>query len=246
MLAMHSSFRSVGPVERGAETLIDSVLDALGPDGTLMVPTHTYNYCLWSTRPYDRDETPSRVGALTELIRRRDGAHRSLHPTHSVAAIGADAAALTQGHLNSSPTGPGCPWDRLRLAGGDVLMLGTRLDTCTIIHLAECLAETPYLDVTFISGERTMTAFYVDGRGVKTYVQLSQIPGCSANFNAVMPLLDAAGLLRRGKVGNSDAMLMPAREGVDTIVAALRERPDMLLCNRPECQLCPHRKQVFR
>ena len=85
---MHSSLRSVGTVERGAEGLVDALLAARRAGaGTLMVPTFTYG----SAR-FDPGATPGRTGAVAEALRRRAGAIRSLHPFYSVAALGPLAA----------------------------------------------------------------------------------------------------------------------------------------------------------
>ncbi len=37
-LLVHSSYKSLGPVEGGPQTVIDALLAALGPDGTLIMP----------------------------------------------------------------------------------------------------------------------------------------------------------------------------------------------------------------
>ncbi len=242
VLALHSSFKSVGAVEGSPETVLDALLQALGPEGTLMVPTPTYNMVKWTGKPFVQDTTPSRVGLLTELTRKRPGALRSLHPTHSVAAIGPLARELTENHLASTPLGLGSPWDRLRLAGGDVLMLGTGLDTCTLIHLAESLAPAPYLHITHVSGQSRMAATYRDDDGVTVLVRLSEVPGCSLGFDAAKPVLNAESLLQCSKVSAAETTLMPAREGCDAIVEALRKTPTFLLCEHPRCLICPARR----
>lgn len=246
VLAMHSSFKSLGPVEDGPETVLDALLQALGPEGTLMVPTPTYNMVKWTGEPFVQDSTPSRVGLLTELTRKRPGALRSLHPTHSVTAIGPMARELTENHLASTPLGMGSPWDRLRLADGDVLMLGTRLDTCTLIHLSESLAPAPYLHVTHVAGQSSMAATYRDDDGKTIQVHLSEVPGCSLGFDAAKPVLNAESLLKCSKVGDAETTLMPAREGCAAIVRALRKTPTFLLCEHPRCLICPARRDWAR
>ena len=39
LLMVHSSLRSIGLVESGPETVVDALLQALGPEGTLVTPT---------------------------------------------------------------------------------------------------------------------------------------------------------------------------------------------------------------
>ena len=38
VVMMHSSLSALGPVDDGAETVVDGILDAIGADGTLLVP----------------------------------------------------------------------------------------------------------------------------------------------------------------------------------------------------------------
>jgi len=85
---VHSSLSSLGCVEGGADAVIDALLDVLGPGGTLVVPTLTGTESLSAENPprYDPDATPCWTGRVPETLRRRPGAMRSLHPTHSVAA----------------------------------------------------------------------------------------------------------------------------------------------------------------
>jgi aminoglycoside 3-N-acetyltransferase len=93
VVAVHGSLSSFGRVEGGAETVVDALLDVLGAEGTLVVPTFTYGLDV-----YDPKESPSMVGAISEAVRKRTNALRSLHPTHSVAAIGELADVVTEGH----------------------------------------------------------------------------------------------------------------------------------------------------
>ena len=85
----HSSLRSLGYVDGGADGVVDGVADAVGPLGTVAVPTLTL---LGRVGPfgswYDHEQSPSTVGTITETLRRRPGAIRSVHPIHSVAALG--------------------------------------------------------------------------------------------------------------------------------------------------------------
>src|SRR5205085_4877227 len=86
ILLVHSSLRSLGFVPGGALTVIRALRDALGPEGTLVLPTHTWEWMSAGSRHFDARTTPSCVGVITETFRGLPGVVRSLHPTHSVAA----------------------------------------------------------------------------------------------------------------------------------------------------------------
>ena len=115
---VHSSLSSFGEVVGGADTVIQAILNVIGPQGTLAVPTFNYQPDVW-----DPETTPSIVGAITERLRQRPGAARSLHPTHSVTAIGRGARELVAGHEELHSFARGTPLHRIYERGGKILLL---------------------------------------------------------------------------------------------------------------------------
>ncbi|MDR7278580.1 aminoglycoside N(3)-acetyltransferase [Catenuloplanes atrovinosus] len=156
VLLVHCSLRAIGWVCGGAEAVVLALRDVLGPDGTLVVPTHTpvnSDPARWAAPPvpvewwdviraetpaFDPARTPSRaMGAVAEQVRTWPGARRSDHPQVSFAALGPRAAEITAGHALDDGLGETSPLGGLYRLGADVLMLGTGWDTCTAFHLAE-------------------------------------------------------------------------------------------------------------
>ena len=90
---VHSSLSSFGYVEGGADTVIDALVETVGSGGTVLVPTLTGNETLSAANPpeFDPQHTRCWTGLVPETFRKRPNAVRSIHPTHSVSAIGADA-----------------------------------------------------------------------------------------------------------------------------------------------------------
>lgn len=95
-LLVHSSMKSIGQVDGGADTVLD-VFSQYMKDGLLVLPTHTWAYINKNNPRFYVDKSPSCVGILTELFRKRPGVVRSLRPTHSVAALGKDAKEFVAG-----------------------------------------------------------------------------------------------------------------------------------------------------
>ena len=65
VVLMHSAMSAIGHVEGGADTVIDAVLDAVGPDGTFAVSTMAFDH------PFDVENSPSTVGIISETHRKR-------------------------------------------------------------------------------------------------------------------------------------------------------------------------------
>jgi aminoglycoside 3-N-acetyltransferase len=156
VLLVHSSLSSLGWVCGGPVALVQALLDALGPDGTLVVPTHTAENsdpAKWQNPPvpepwwpmirdhmpaYDPAITPSAgVGVVPETVRTWPGALRSSHPHTSFAALGAAAAEVVGDHRLDHQLGEESPLGRIYAMDGDVLLLGVDHATNTSLHLAE-------------------------------------------------------------------------------------------------------------
>ena len=68
---IHSSYKSLGGVEGGPDTLFDALQEAVGEDGILMFPTFTYAVCNARNPVFDVKSTRSQSGALS--VRHSEG-----------------------------------------------------------------------------------------------------------------------------------------------------------------------------
>ncbi|WP_059010386.1 aminoglycoside 3-N-acetyltransferase [Streptomyces specialis] len=174
----HTRMSALGWVAGGTQAVIGALLDVVGPRGTLMVTCGwndalPYEFPTWPRAWQDAvrahhpaydpllSEADHANGRLPEALRRRPGAVRSRHPDASFAALGADAHALMADHPWDHPHGPGSPLAHLVEARGKVLMLGAPLDSFTLLHHAEALADAP--GKRFVEFEQPIT---VDGKRV--------------------------------------------------------------------------------
>jgi aminoglycoside 3-N-acetyltransferase len=224
IVVAHSALRSFGWVEGGEDAVIDALIAVAGPAGTVCMPTLSYgNYGpRRPPPPFDPRTTPGIVGRIPERFRQRPGVMRSLHPTHSVAAFGARTEELLKGHeLSLTPCGPDSPWGRIARAGGSVLMMGVGTFYCTMFHGPEeeaepdarCTRPVPCRIVTE-AGERT-----VHLRLHRSY------EGAVSDRAGMEGVLEAEGLLRRARAGNSTLLLIDARGLWDLSLRLLRARP---------------------
>lgn len=137
VLMVHSSLRALGNVPGGAEMVIQGLLSALGENGTLLMPALTYERVIPTCPVFDVRQTPSNVGIIPETFRKREGTRRSIHPTHSVCALGPLAAALLDPHIeDNTPCGPHSPFHTMPEHGGQILMLGCGLEPNTSMCLS--------------------------------------------------------------------------------------------------------------
>ena len=227
-LVVHSSLSRLGWVDGGADAVVDALLDAVGPEGTIMMPTFTrYD------APYDPDGSPSTTGAITEAFRTRRPAVRSPHPTKSVAAIGPDAAALVEEHDLGNSLGPHSPLHRLiDDRDGDILLLGVDHTKNSALHVAERLADLPYRD------QIAETTRQRPDRSIET-VKVNQVH-CSRGFGVVESVAKRLGLGRSGHVGDATARLLDGKALLSLVVELLDEQPGLLLCDIPDCDRCAY------
>ncbi|RKS78896.1 aminoglycoside 3-N-acetyltransferase [Actinomadura pelletieri DSM 43383] len=237
IVMFHTAMSALGYVAGGPQTIIYALRDAVGARGTLMVT------CGWNDAPpYDfidwpeewqaavRAEHPAydpllseadhNNGRLPEALRRWPGAVRSRHPDVSFAALGPAAHLLMDDHPWDDPHGPDSPLARLTAEGGRVLMLGAPLDTLTLLHHAEALAEAPgkrfvdYEQPITVDGERVWRRFHdIDSEnGAFDYTPV--VPKDQDPFAAIARDMLAAGHGRQGQVGAATSHLFEAADVV--------------------------------
>jgi aminoglycoside 3-N-acetyltransferase len=125
-----------------ANTLLYSFIDAVGAEGTLLLPL--FNFGFAKGEAFDMASTPSKMGALTEAARLHPDAIRTGHPIYSFAAIGKHARAF-EGVNNRSGYGEDSPFGILRRLGGKIAALD--LDdqsSMTFYHHVEEMKAIPY------------------------------------------------------------------------------------------------------
>ena len=158
-IMLHVSVGAIGWVVGGPDVVLQALLDVLTCSGTLMIyvarEDRTEDWPDWSPErqavylaecpPFDpmTSRANRRWSILTEYLRTWPGACRSANPAASVVAVGAKAQWITENHPLQYGYGPGSPLAKLCEAGGQVLLLGAPLDTVTLLHYSEHVADVP-------------------------------------------------------------------------------------------------------
>lgn len=190
---VHSSLSRLGFVLGGAQTIVQTLLDVVGPVGTLRMSTHSGALC-------DPAITPSRgMGAVAECFRCVPGVQRSNHPTVSAAAIGPKTPALLNNHDLEDRLGNTSPQGKLYDLDGHILLLGVDHGSNTSLHVAE--ARSGLMSVV-----ADAAPILVDG--LRQWLELNHVDDDDSDFAAI-------GNERQGPIGAGVGRLMRNREIVD-------------------------------
>lgn len=226
---LHSSMKSIGRVERGADDVIDALLNVLGEEGTLMVPSLTGKMEDSPINPpkFDVLASPCWTGTIPETARKRPEAKRSLHPTHSVSAIGSKKYVITEGHeFSKTPCDNTSPYYKNANFGGFILFMGVAQESNTTIHTCEELAKVPYhlqKEITHM----VITGFNGEKINVSNYLHDWEKP--ETDFNKLDELFKSKSIMKLGTVGNSIVRLVNAKDMLDFTVDLLQKDPLFLL-----------------
>ena len=227
VILMHSALSSIGYVEGGADTVIDAVLETIGPEGTFAVSTMSFN------NPFDPKTDSSTVGIISETHRKRPDSIRSLRPVHSVNAIGAQAEYLTRDHDKCETNcGVGSPFLKLRDMGGKIILLGIDMSRNTTLHAIEDIMDASYLV------DRTIPApKYMEDYENKTMVMKKFCPG-HRNFLRFTPILRRADVLTEVCIGNAVAKIIDVKKLFELGEQELTKDPFFFLCENENCEHC--------
>jgi aminoglycoside 3-N-acetyltransferase len=217
VLLVHTAFSAVRPVADGPLGLIAALRAALGPEGTLVMPSMTDGTSLFDPR-----STPScDMGITAELFWRQPGVLRSTHPGASFAAQGPQGAHICRPQPLAPPHGPDSPVGRVHVLDGLVLLLGVGHSESTTLHLAEALAPVPY---------SVSHPCLVEVDGVPRTLLIPETDHCCARFQLADSWLRARGLQREGSAGHGAARLSRARAVVSVALEQLATDPLVFLC----------------
>jgi len=222
VLLVHSSLSSLGHVEGGPETVIDALLEAVGPTGTVLMPAYPVvgDWLAYARSDplFDPHQAPSSMGKITDVFWRCPGTRRSLHPTHSVAAYGPQAEYLVRDHEKSpSPCGATSPFRKVVELDGRILHLGSPFCNTTSLHVVEDIVPNfprkVYMD-------EPIPMRYVDEAGREHTVPVllhdpttaaTRLEKIKAKEEEIYRYCHERGIVRTGKIGRATVHLIEAR-----------------------------------
>jgi len=235
MVLVHSSLFPLGRLH-GVDRrlvplrLVQTMLDAIGPKGTLVVPTFCWGFCRGER--FDRRTTPSQgMGLFAEVVRGLPSARRSRHPMQSVSVVGPAADWLTSGDPGSAFS-PGGAFRKLVDADAKLVLLGAPLQSVSLVHLAEEEQRVPYRYFKSFEGP------YCDDEGERwcsyeMYVRDLELDP-RLDLSRLESPLKACGAMQSAIVGSGHITVVPARVFHDTVSSWLQADP-WALVRQPSC-----------
>jgi len=236
----HSSYKSLGKMERGAETIVKALQNVIGYEGLLLMPA----FNMFHERPgafyrkrgviyesptregsWDIEKSKSTSGWITEYFRNLPETSRSDHYSHSVSAWGRDSISFLSGHR--SDEGPKSPWDkdpwgktygidspfyRAYEKSGKIMMIGSPWESCTYIHFIETLYWKALLDL-----DRESKYPYLSLKKIGNYYEHRFYKGYLEDHMNI------------GLVGSATCKVLYIRKFVDYILEEVKKDPERFL-----------------
>ncbi len=239
---VHSSLKSLGFVVNGPLDVIDALLQVIGKEGTLLMPSHTGQLtdpAEWKNpplpseevevvrrcmNPFDPKTTPIRNrGVIPQVFLMYPNVSRSHHPLNSVLAQGRQAESYTQSHPLHSSEGMESPIGKMYQRGGYMILIGVTLAQCTAIHLAEFIADVSYLK------KKSLKVLCRGKDGNNEFVHLERYPNGSEHFDKVRRETQGQGLFKEINFRSGTLIMFSIKPVVDFVVRRLKEDEEYLL-----------------
>jgi len=225
----HSAFEEHHGFRGSIETLIDTLIESVGPDGNLLMVSLPYRSSalqyLEGLKKFDVRKTPSAMGLVSEYFRRRSNVLRSAHPSHPVLACGPRAAWFVEGHETcATPCGPGTPFAKLREAGGKVGFFNVSFAYFTFFHHLENVLQ-PHLPFQLYH-DPPFDVPVVDRNGKEIRVRtlaFSRETLRRRRFEVLEAWLWKHGIIRRGRIGASSLLLVDLDDVMSAVDDMIRQ-----------------------
>jgi len=231
ILLIHSSLKKIGFVVGGANTVIDAILEVIGLEGTLVIPTfplsgNMLQLCRKKNYIFDYKTTPTYIGSISSEFFKRDGIYRSIHPTHSISALGKYAKEITSTHhIGNKTYGENSPWAKVIKLDGKILGIGITLAWTTQYHYVEDIMEDEFpvkvkIDKIYKIKCKINENKYIDVKvqPLDPEISKTRIEKNPFNLEYITEICEKLGILNYGKIGEARSWWVNAKKFIDTLI----------------------------
>lgn len=203
--------------------LINAFVDTVGPQGNLLMVSMAYRSSaleyLQRLKCFDVRRTPSMMGLVSEMFRRRPEVLRSLNPMHPVLARGPRARWFVEGHERCIHScGPDSPFERLAQVDGKAVFLDVPFAVYTMFHYLEHLLRDELPFALYSETPLQVPVIAEDGREISVRTCVYPLDTIRRRrFQVLEDAMRERGLLHRRRVGNSRLLLVRVRDTVDCV-----------------------------
>jgi len=223
IVLVHSSYKSFGGVEGGADAVIDALQTWVGTEGTVLLPN--FNFQSWTELHYfDVRETPSHMGIIGEVGRLRPEALRTPHPIYSFSVLG-KYQEIFAACDDVEAYGPKSVFALFHNLNGLNVSIGLHWNsTFSMHHYVEYNTGCDYRRVKRFSG---IYVGYDNKPDIKTYSMYVRYDGkVITDIAPGMDELLEAGIIKAVPVGEAEVHYCPARDFFDHMSVIVREHPE--------------------
>ena len=225
VVLVHSSYKSLGPVDGGPQTVVDALLEVLTPAGTLIMPTFNFNFN--KGEPWDVRNTPSHMGVLTEIVRTNPESRRVFHPFYSFALLGKLKDELTKVRYKDS-YGKESLFMSLRELDAKIMIIGlSYTHSLTFMHHIE---QMEGVDYRFI---KAFTGMITDENGITyedTFTMLVRDVdrGVQTEVDPMGEVLEKHGVVKVNRIGDAEVKFMKANEVYRVTAEEMKKNPGLM------------------
>lgn len=238
-----SSLIALGLMDNPVESTLWALREAVGPEGTLVMPTFNFSFCKGEV--FDREQTPSAVGMLTEAFRKLPETLRTWSPPyHTLAAAGPRAAEICSIESLTS-FGRDSVFQYLHDVGAKQLLIGCDYqDGVAHFHWLEELIGVPYRFWKKFEGQVRLNGVQ-SHRVFFMYARRQDIP-THMDANLLGNEFEQAGYVQKTDVGLCRLRAFDLRDFKLQLEPRLAAEPEALLVTEDRTPQAPVKSPVKR
>jgi aminopeptidase-like protein/aminoglycoside N3'-acetyltransferase len=207
------------------QLFFDAIIEILGPEGTIIVPTFSYTIGRsLASEPavFDPVKTKSEAGPFTEFFRQQSGVNRSLDPMVSVSGIGPKFKELIK-DLPPTSYGLDSIFDRLTKTNAKICNIGLGTNWIPFLHHADWMSKVSYRHDKLFFGE------ILDGNLLYKQAWVYAVPisrsGSTSHGRHLGKLAEDAGLWKWVSLGRGRVYVASYRSLFDFTLEKLKKDP---------------------